>query len=94
MSGESTLGATCSKCREWKSAGHFYRDPKKRNGLNSWCKPCHNEDRFRRMRQTRGVKHAETLFDEVCRDLLPADLYASVLAEAERRQREYGGGAS
>jgi hypothetical protein len=88
---DGTMGATCSKCGEWKSAGHFYRAPGKLNGLTSRCKPCHNEGHAERMRHVRGVKRASTLFQDVCRDLLPADLYASVLAEAERRQREYGG---
>jgi hypothetical protein len=83
--------ATCTRCGETKDASEFYRDGRTTSGLGSWCKACMAVGAKARMRRQRGVRHASTLFDEVCRDLLPADLYASVLAEAERRQREYGG---
>lgn len=34
----------CSKCGEWRTLDQFYRDRGKKDGLYSWCKPCHCVD--------------------------------------------------
>lgn len=39
---------TCSKCKIPKEEIEFYRDGRKRDGLTSWCKICHNEDSKKR----------------------------------------------
>ena len=30
----------CSKCKKWKWDYEFYRNPYKKNGLQSWCSTC------------------------------------------------------
>jgi Recombination endonuclease VII len=32
----------CTKCSEVKAATEFYKAPRNKDGLQSWCKPCHN----------------------------------------------------
>jgi hypothetical protein len=33
----------CTKCKEIKSVQHFFKDPRNRSGLKSWCKECFRE---------------------------------------------------
>lgn len=36
------LRKRCSKCKSWKDTNSFNRNKKSSDGLNCWCRECHN----------------------------------------------------
>lgn len=40
---ETTITKICSKCKVEKSSDRFSKNPKRKDGLKSWCKDCHKE---------------------------------------------------
>jgi hypothetical protein len=41
------MTACCTHCGETKPEAEFPANPRKKNGLSSWCRDCHNEARDR-----------------------------------------------
>lgn len=55
------MEAQCSRCGDVKRAGEFYKNPKKANGLESQCKACVLERKFKRYKQTKIISRKSKL---------------------------------
>ena len=51
----------CSKCHDEMATSLFSSDPKNRDGLSSWCKPCRAED----AREKRRIARSELTPEEI-----------------------------
>jgi hypothetical protein len=49
-------GKWCCSCREWLPIDAFRPNPNNRNGIDSWCRPCHAKA-VREWRAKNGVEY-------------------------------------
>lgn len=57
---ETTLEKRCARCGKTKSRDQFWKNPRSKDGLDSWCKECHKErgTAYRRERRKDPDWHA------------------------------------
>jgi len=47
----------CTKCKKWKGENQYYKEPRTKDGLGSWCKDCNLEYlRERNRKMGKGLK--------------------------------------
>ncbi len=44
----------CPQCGDWRQQEGFYKNKSRPNGLEGWCRKCHNKDTAGRMRDYRA----------------------------------------
>jgi hypothetical protein len=49
-------GKWCCSCRQWLTVEAFRPNPNNRNGIDSWCRPCHAKA-VREWRAKNGVEY-------------------------------------
>lgn len=61
--GDSTQLKQCYSCRCFKSKSEFHVHRQKRDGLNSWCKPCARQKQTERLEKTPEWKAHKRAYD-------------------------------